>query len=145
MSALDDVISVLEGEARRVIWLPPFALGYVYTITGVWYQFGLAILALGGARIFSDLVDWVESEEYVDNGSFVKQYWNKVDQYPRGKKWLSGLLSAAYFFTIFYSIVLLIQEFRHQDPILVGLLGIYGGLAVIVLLNISSPDPSSQA
>ena len=55
--AIDIVVETFEDNAKRILWLPSITLGYIYTLSGDFFQFALAVTAIGGARLFRFLMN----------------------------------------------------------------------------------------
>ena len=133
MSLIRDTISVFERGSKRILWLPVLAVGYTYTLTGVWWEFGLAVAAIGGARIFSDMVDALESGlEDVDMDGVIEY---REEDSPL-KIWYLAVIVVLYAVAAIYSMWRLYDLFDHTDIILVALSLSYCGVAVIVAINV---------
>lgn len=57
MAPIATAIETFEGEAKRILWPPPITLGYIFTLSGYIVHFALAVAAIGGARLFVDILD----------------------------------------------------------------------------------------
>lgn len=137
MASTTAVIETFEGKAKRILWLPSITLGYIFTISGNISHFGLAVTAIGGARLF---VDILESDLVVesDNGQRIRDdalSWFHSN-YSTMKSYLLATLAVLYFISIPYSIWVLYSFFNHENPVLVGIAGIYCGILVIVMINL---------
>jgi hypothetical protein len=129
------VIEQFEGERRNLQWLTPITMGYIYTITGVWWQFVLTIVAIGGARFATDLGKEVRNgdrtyTELIKSGTEVPIVGGVV-LIILGTPYAISMVSAPY---------LLYQHFDHTNLILVGLAAIYWGVAIILLQILLYPE-----
>ncbi|WP_340099471.1 hypothetical protein [Salinibaculum salinum] len=139
MAPVGDVLSVFEGESRRIIWLPPVTLGYIYTLSGSYLDFWLAVGAIAGARYFYDILEMAENRLTTgeDENKTGKDEWADISSDILGS--LTGLKMLAilvYCAAFVLSIVQMYNFFSHEQPILVGLAGIYWGVLFIVVLNL---------
>lgn len=136
MAATDQAIATLEGEAEQLVWIVPLSLGYIYTISGSELDFALAILSIGGARLF---VDIMESDKIIssDGGEEVTQSVGKWVFTSLGNQTRLVYATVLFFYTaaLVNALIQLGLRFDHTDPVLVGLAGVYWGSLVIVVMN----------
>ncbi len=133
MSVFSDAIEVFEGGSKRILWLPVLAPGYTYYLTGFWFEFILAVSAIGGARMFSDLTKRAEeSSEHESIWGIVKSFRGRGSTL---KLWFVTIISVLYVVAAGYGAWRVYDLFEHTDPILVAMAGIYLGAMLIVLMN----------
>lgn len=137
MTLVDSGIEMFEEKAKRILWPPSLTLGYVFALSGAWLDFGLAVAAIGGARLFGDIVDSTQVEE-ADHGEQLlgSTFTVLEEQFPVRKMTLLAIFTIAYVVAVGYGIWRLFLHFEHTDPILVALAGIYSGIVIIVTLNV---------
>jgi len=137
MAPVDTVLETFEGEGERILWLPSITLGYIFTLTGYWIHFFLAVASIGGARFFIDIIGWVDNlSDETENLQLSKTMINYMRGFPLWKFIILFAFVLLYLLSVIYGAWELYVHFNHEDPILVGLSAIYWGILVIVLLNL---------
>lgn len=130
---VDTAIETFEENTRRILWLPSITLGYIYTYSGDIFHFALAIIAIGGTQLFRFLI---ESEFTSKEDSFSSITW-LYESFSNIQSWPLAGVALLYFISMIYAPIKLYQYFTHQDIILVGLAGIWCGVLVVVLVNLT--------
>lgn len=137
--AINTALETFEDNdnAERILWLPSLTLGYIYTLTGATPQFVLAVAAIGGAALFSSLIesDFVidsEGEMAIRSDPFE---WVRM-QFPIWKAGLFSGFAIVYLVAVVYAPYQLVLHFTHQDIVIVGLSGIWWGVLIVVLINL---------
>jgi len=135
--AIDTALETFEDNATRILWLPSITLGYIYTLSGAILQFALAVAAIGGAALFSSLIesDFVtDSEEEMVVRPTPFEWVRK--QFSNWKTWLLAGFSIVYLVAVMYAPYQLYQHFTHQNIVLVGLAGVWWGILTVLLVNL---------
>lgn len=135
MDQFSEGIKLFEGESQHLQWLTPITMGYLYTLTGVWWHFALTIFAIGGARFSSDLAKRVRN----DNSTYAELIQNGFEVSPVRGVFLI-VLGAPCVLAIFYAPYLLYVEFSHTDIILVSLAAVYFGILIILVQIFTFPE-----
>lgn len=134
MSVAGDVIEVFEGQAKRIFWMPAITLGYIYTLTGNWIQFALAVVSIAAAKYFVDINRKRESYEYLSDELVIQKIFNLIaNHYSKRKLVLTLGFVLFYAISLVYSLALLFEHFNHNDPVLVGLSAVYLAIGLILL------------
>lgn len=133
---LDSAVEMFEDESERLLWLPAVTLGYIYTLSGAPLQFVLAVLGIGGARLFGDIIN-SELVEQTSAGPKFRDDTVEVlrSSYPLGKSWLLAIVGLGYIASAIIAVYALIQFFDHTNLILVALAATWAGAALITTLN----------
>ena len=126
-------IDTFEDNAKRILWLPSITLGYIYTHSGDLFHFALAVIAIGGARLFRFLI---ESEFTSKRGTLSSVGWLR-EKFSNLQSWPLAGVALFYFITMVYAPIQLYQYFTHQDIVLVGLAGIWCGVLIVILVNLT--------
>jgi len=137
--AINTALETFENKdnAERILWLPSLTLGYIYTLTGTILQFALAVAAIGGAALFSSLIESdfvIDSEGEMTIRSDAYQ-WLRM-QFPLWKAWLILAFAIVYFVAVVCAPYQLALHFTHQDIVIVGLSGIWWGVPIVGLINL---------
>lgn len=139
MTALNVGIETLGGvKPERIVWLPTITLGYIYTLSGALADFALAVIAIGAARFFVDLI---QAEAEVNE---LAEGWQDVMTGRSDSNsstlmiWFFGLLIASYALAAGRSVWRLYAYFTHTDLILVGIAAIHWGIFIVLLTNLVS-------
>lgn len=138
MSNINSALNILEGNPKRLLWLPSVTLAYISTISGYEGHFVLAILSTGGARfifdLFGSLRELEEKDDLEGQLSAIIRYY-----YSQKMGHLTKILVVIYAASIVYSVyALFFRYFTFQNPILVGLSVVYGSVMVIVTMNLAN-------
>lgn len=135
MHPLRLLIDVFEGESRYLQWLTPLTMGYLFTLTGVWWHFALTIFAIAGARFSTDLGKTVRDSDR----SYRDLIASGFDVSP-----LRGIIlivfGAPYAISLFYAPYLIYSKFVHTNIVLVVLAAVYLGIAAIVVQKLLFPE-----
>lgn len=133
---LAPAVEMFEEESERLLWLPAVTLGYVYTLSGTPLHFTLAIVGIGGARLFGDIIDSELVEQTPAGPTFRDDAFKLLqNNYPVGKSWLFAIVGLGYIASAFVAVRALVQFFNHSDLIVVALAAARAGAGLIVLLN----------
>lgn len=135
MAPVGEAIELFEGKARRILWLPPITLGYIFTLSGVWHHFALAAGSIGGAKLFSDIAkSGMLTDEGGKFGGFETGEEVVQERFSNLDIWRMFVLVVVYFSAMALGWIELYAFFDHTNPILVAISGIYwGGLLVVIL------------
>lgn len=137
MHPLAAAVDMFEGESERLLWLPALTVGYVYTLSGEPAYFALAVIGVGGAKLFSDIIDSDLVEQTPDGPVLHDGAFKMIrSSYPLGKTWLFALVGLTYIASALVGVYGLYAFFDHSNLILVALAVVWGGSALIVLFNI---------
>jgi len=122
---------------ERLVWLPALTLGYIFTLSGTGLDFGLAIASVPGARIFYDVFGADEFKNADSWGEGFEKLAGEQDEASGERRdILVAIPIILYAVTLVWALIRLREFFRHSDIVLVGLAGIYWGVASIVVANI---------
>lgn len=129
--AIDIVVETFEDNAKRILWLPSITLGYIYTLSGDFFQFALAVTAIGGARLFRFLMNSDFGSEICvwSNYEWIREHFSNFQIWP-----LTGI-AVFYLFAGVYAPIQLYRHFTHHDIVLVGLAGVWCGIFIVILIN----------
>lgn len=134
MSLLGDTIDVFEGNAKRILWLPPLTLGYTFTLSGIWFEFVIAVAAIGGARMFSDLFQ--RTSKAGKDETILTIVTSVKEQCSTLRILYLDLIGILYVIAAVYGGWNLYRYFDHSDPIIVTLSGVYLGVIVVISTNV---------
>lgn len=133
---LASAVEMFESDSERLLWLPTVTLGYVYTLSGAPLHFILAVVSVGGARLFGDIINSELVEHTSDGPKFRDDTFELLrSSYPLGKSWLFAIVGLGYVSSAFVAMYALIQFFNHSNLIVVALAMVWTGAGLVVLLN----------
>lgn len=133
---LASAVEMFEGESERLLWLPAITLGYVFTQSGAPVHFILAVVGIGGARLFGDIINSELVEQTPDGPKFRDDTFELLrSSYPLGKSWLFAIVGLGYVASALVAVYGLIQFFNHSNLIIVALAATWAGAGLVVLLN----------
>lgn len=134
---LASAVEMFEDESERLLWLPAITLGYIYTLSGTQTQFVLAVIGIGGARLFGDIIDSELVEQTPNGPKFRDDTFELVQKkYPLGKSWLFAIVGLGYVASVIVAVDSLIRFFVHSNLILVAIAATWAGAGLIVLMNL---------
>lgn len=134
---LASAVEMFESESERLLWLPSITLGYVYSLSGNPTQFVLAVISIGGARLFGDIIKSELVEQTPNGPKFREDTFEMLrNNYPLGKSWLFAIIGLGYVASAIVAIDVLIRFFVHSNLILVALAAIWAGSGLIVIMNL---------
>jgi hypothetical protein len=128
---------MFEGEAERILWLPAITLGYVYTLSGSRKYFILAVIAIGGARLFTDIINSNLVEETSEGPEIRDDMLEILHRNLHSlKSWLFAIIAVGYVLSAIVAVNGLIEFFIHSNLILVALAATWAGAGLIVIMNL---------
>lgn len=134
MSAVDSVLGMFEGDAKRMLWLPVITLGYLFTLNGSPIEFWFGVTSIGGARLFGDLFDSDVAD--ADASQRMKILFEHYRQCHWISVWTLAAVMIVYGASVVISIFDLYSAFQPKNIVLVGLSGVWLGIGVISTLRI---------
>lgn len=134
MAPLDEVLGIFEGQAERLIWLPPITLGYIYTLSGNRLDFWLAVASVGGVVLMFDMLS--DLSQYKHPQRHIRTYvYLRYSDSAIWKKLTRILVVVAYVIVAVLAGFNLWVYFDHSDLIIVSLSGIWWGILVTLLVK----------
>lgn len=134
MSLLGGAAETFEDQGERIFWLPALTLGYLYTLSGAWIDFILAVVALVGGMYLIQVVETVDEEsDGTPRDDII--YLSKLANQSRKARIVFISHTLGYALTAIYSVWRLQLYFHHEDLVLVGLAIAYLGIILIIVLN----------
>jgi len=130
---IDATINTFENNGERILWLPSVTLGYIYTLSGDIFQFAMAVAAIGGAQLFRFLIEsgFNPDQSLWTNGEWLRKRFSNFQTWP-----LAGI-AVIYPGAVLYGLFQLYQYFTYQDIALVGLAGVWCGVFIVILVNLT--------
>ena len=131
--AIDAAVKTFEDNSERILWLPSITLAYIFTLSGDNFQFALAVAAIGGAQLFRFLMEseFNPDQDVWTNNEWIREHFSNLQTWP-----LAGI-AVLYVIAVLYSLFQLYQHFTHQDIVLVGLAGVWCGIIIVILVNLT--------
>lgn len=133
---VNNVVRMFEGEAHRILWLPPISLGYLFTVTGVPLDFWLAVFSIPGARLLHKVVrairHTVVEKDTTDPTTGMSNVLRGFDSVALVT---FAVLLLIYGSTFIRSILQLRAYFSQNDVIIVGISILYWGVFLVVAMD----------